>query len=310
MPAFMPAPLLFCTENYRYLYDEVADLMPSVEKGAVERRVFPDGERYQCLLSGVEGRDVMLIGGTISDVDTLELYDLAYAIAKYGAKSLRIVIPFFGYSTMERAVRQGEVVTAKTRARLLSAIPNTGTLVKYYLIDLHTEGIPHYFEGNVTALHVYAKPVIIEAARQYGGAHFVLACTDAGRAKWVESLANDMGVEAAFVFKKRLSGEQTAITGVNADVEGKTVIIYDDMIRTGGSLIKAAQAYKEAGARRIIAITTHGIFVGQCVERIQQSGLFEKIIATNTHPNALKYAGHPLVEIRSVAALIARHLSI
>ncbi|NIK74840.1 ribose-phosphate pyrophosphokinase [Thermonema lapsum] len=306
----MSAPLLFCTENYTYLYEEVAALMNSVEKGSVERRLFPDGERYQCLLSDVEGRDVMLIGGTISDVDTLELYDLAYAIAKYGAKSLRIVVPFFGYSTMERAVRKGEVVTAKTRARLLSAIPNTGTLVKYYLLDLHTEGIPHYFEGSVTAIHIYAKPVIIEAARHFGGEQFVLACTDAGRAKWVESLANDMGVEAAFVFKKRLGADQTAITGVNADVEGKTVIIYDDMIRTGGSLVKAAQAYKNAGARRIIAITTHGLFVGECMKRLEASRLFEKVIATNTHPNALRYAQHPLVEIRSVAALIARHLSV
>ncbi|MFN3491513.1 MAG: ribose-phosphate pyrophosphokinase, partial [Anaerolineales bacterium] len=91
----------------------------------------------------------------------------------------------FAYATMERAVRPGEVVTAKTRAALLSAIPPACSGNRIVLLDLHSEGIPHYFEGELTAIHVYGKPIIRALARRLGGDDFVLACTDAGRAKWV-----------------------------------------------------------------------------------------------------------------------------
>src|SRR4030095_10600193 len=126
---------------------------------------------------------------------------------------------------MDGAVKNGEVVKAKTRAILFSSIPETSLGNKIMLMDLHSEGLPHYFEGALRAMHVYCKPIIIEAARELGGDDFVLASTDAGRAKWVESLANDLGVNAAFVFKRRTSGEETHITSLSADVKNKNVVI-------------------------------------------------------------------------------------
>jgi len=123
----------------------------------------------------------------------------------------------------------------------------------------------------------------------------------------VESLANDMDVPAAFVFKRRLSGDKTEITGVSADVEGKTVVIYDDMIRTGGSLIQAAKAYQSAGAKALYAITTHGLFNQNALERLQGAGVFQKIISTNTHPNAHQLQSD-FLEVRSVAALLVAKL--
>lgn len=276
--------LLFNTQKYQYLADKIV-AMQGIEAGKVYVEYFPDGERYQRILTDVVGRDVVLLGGTISDNDTLEFYDLACAIEKHGANSLTMIVPYFGYSTMERAVHKGDVVTAKTRARLLSSIPSTGAGNHIFLLDLHTEGLPHYFEGNIQPTHFYAKELVIEACREFGGTDFTLACTDAGRAKWVESLANDMGVQPAFVFKKRLSGDSTSITGINADVAGKTVVIYDDMIRTGGSLMKAAQAYHQAGAKEVFAVTTHGLFTNNALEKIKSSGLFRKIATTDSHYN-------------------------
>lgn len=293
--------LLFHTQKYQYLAEKIL-AMGGIEAGQTEVKYFPDGERYQRILTEVTGRDVVLLGGTISDTDTLEYFDLACAIEKQGASSLMMVIPYFGYSTMERAVKRGEVVTAKTRARLLSAIPNTGKGNHVFLLDLHTEGLPHYFEGDIQPTHVYAKDLIIEACREFGGDDFTLACTDAGRAKWVESLANDMGVQPAFVFKKRLSGESTSITGINADVAGKVVVIYDDMIRTGGSLIKAAEAYQEAGASSIYAVTTHGIFPNNAIEKIKNSGLFQKLAVTDSHYNVSVLEDDFLV-VKSVARI-------
>ena len=108
-----------------------------------------------------------------------------------------------------------DFVTAKTRARLLSSIPVAAAGNRVVLMDLHADGITHYFEGAIRPVHVYAKPVVIELLG-LGGQDFVLACTDAGRAKWVESLANEIGVPASFVLKRRLSGSQTEVTAVSA----------------------------------------------------------------------------------------------
>lgn len=299
--------IIFSTQNYTYLKDKLLALNNDYENGQTEVRFFPDGERYQRILSDVNGKDVVIVGGTISDSDTLELFDMACAIEKYGGKTLTLVIPYFGYSTMERAVKPGEVVTGKSRARLLSAIPITGRGNQVLLFDLHTSGLQHYFEGNIRPVHVYCKDLVIEAARELGGEDFILACTDTGRAKWVESLANDMGIYAAFVFKRRISAENTQITGINADVKGKNVVIYDDMIRTGGSLINAAQAYKDAGAQQISAITTHGIFPNNAMERLEKSGLFDCVVATDSHPNTVAIQSS-LLQIKSIDSLIVEKL--
>jgi ribose-phosphate pyrophosphokinase len=275
--------------------------------GEVEVKHFPDGERYQRILTDVDGQHAVLVGGTISDSDTLELYDLAYSLVTTGAQSLLLMIPYFGYSTMERSVKKGEVVTAKTRTHLLSKLPNSATGNRIFLLDLHTEGVPYYFESKTRAVHLYAKTIVMEACREIAGDDFVLASTDAGRAKWVESLANDLGVNGAFVFKRRISGEETQITSISADVRGKFVIIYDDMIRTGGSLVNAARAYKEAGAAKIAAVTTHGLFSGNGLERIRQSGLFECVYSTDSHPNAVQLQGD-FLKVKSIAPLLRKQI--
>jgi ribose-phosphate pyrophosphokinase len=294
--------LLFSTKKYAYLRDLLCK-NGDFQTGRVETRIFPDGERYQRLLDNPDARRVVLIGGTISDADTLELYDLGCAIAKLGAYSLTMVIPYYGYSTMERAEKPLEVVTAKTRARLLSAIPPAGMANRVVMIDLHTPGLPHYFEGCIQTRHLYAKPVILEACRDLGGDDFVLACTDAGRAKWVESLANDLGVTAAFILKRRLSGDTVEIAEVQAEVKGKKVVVYDDMIRTGGSLLQAAKAYHEAGASEVSAIATHGVLPEGALDRITSTGLLKRLVTTDTHPRAVKQKGG-LLEVASISRII------
>jgi ribose-phosphate pyrophosphokinase len=298
--------IIFSIPDYRYLQHEILAL-GEFEEGKIEVKLFPDGERYQRILTPVQGRDVVLIGGTISDSDTLEIYDLAYALIKYGARSIQLFFPYFGYSTMERAVKIGEVVTAKSRAVMFSSLPRTSLGNHFIFFDLHSEGIPHYFEGQVLINHVYCKPIVIEAARELAEDGFVMACTDAGRAKWVESLANEMGVNAAFVFKRRISGEKTEVTSISADVEGRDVVIYDDMVRTGGSLINAAKAYKNAGANKIFTITTHGLFTNEALRKIEDSGVISKVVTTNTHPNSYAVKTDFLI-VKSVAELVLEQL--
>lgn len=299
--------LLFSTERYAYLREKLCR-EGNFEEGQVEVRVFPDGERYQRLKTNPDARRVALIGGTVSDSDTLELYDLACALSKLGAYSLTLIVPYFGYSTMERAEKPLEIVTAKTRARLLSAIPPAGMANRIAMVDLHTPGLPHYFEGCVQTCHLSARPVILEACKELGGDNFVLACTDAGRAKWVESLANDLEVGAAFILKRRLDGENVEIAQVQADVRDKNVVIYDDMVRSGGSLIQAAKAYREAGAAEVTAIVTHGVLPGEALQKLADSKALERLVATDTHPQSVTLAGN-FLEIRSVSGLILNYLT-
>jgi ribose-phosphate pyrophosphokinase len=155
-------------------------------------------------------------------------------------------------------------------------------------VDLHSEGLPHYFEGCCVTKHIYAKPVIISAVKEHtAGREFVLASTDAGRAKWVESLANEMHVGASFVLKRR---------------------IYDDMIRTGGSLITAAKAYREAGATSISAFATHGVLPGPSLDRLRDSGFFQHIVCTNSHPRAVELQDD-FLRVRSIADILVAGLS-
>lgn len=301
----MPQKIIFATQHYQYLKDRILSIAGSAwENGELDIRDFPDGEHYHRILSNVSNKEVILLGGTIDDQETLELYDLASGCIQLGAYSLTIIIPFFGYSTMERAVKYGEIVKAKTRAVLFSSLPNTSRGNRIVMIDLHVDGITWYFENDVRPVHLYAKEFVMNTALELAaGKPFVLASTDAGRAKWVESLANDLHVPAAFAFKRRLSGDETAITAISADVKNKTVIIYDDMIRTGGSLIHAAQSYRDAGAGDIFVITTHGIFAGNGFEKIKSSGLIKKVVCTDTHPGAMAIKD-PMLLVKSVDQLI------
>src|SRR5208283_3791189 len=134
-----------------------------VPLAGIERQHFPDGEGYLRfeIADRLELLDkhVVIIGSTESETSIADIYRLGCAAAKHGARSLVLVIPYFGYSTMERAVRPGEVVTAKTIARQLSAIPRAAQGNRVLLMDLHATGIVYYFEGDIVALELYAEPV-------------------------------------------------------------------------------------------------------------------------------------------------------
>ncbi len=301
------AMLLFTTSSYAYLSAEFL-AMGLFEAGEVERKTFPDGERYLRLVTDAWGRDVVLLGGTPNDVDWLEIYDMGHALWRAGARSLSIVMPYCGYATMERATRPGEVVTAFTRARLLASLPECEAGSRLFFFDLHTDGVEFYFgDGHVTR-HLYGAPLVTQAARALmGDAPFVLGSTDAGRAKWVQSLARDLGVEPAFIYKSRdpKSGE-LELTGINADVRGQAVVIYDDMIRTGGSLLQAGRAYQRAGASKVYAITSHLVLPPGAWARLEGSGVFEAVLGSNSHPNSQQL---PASQVFSVAPLMARALT-
>src|SRR5262249_45008458 len=144
------AVLLISTESSLAFARRLAGHL-GVSVANVERQNFPDGEEYLRFAMedrfGLLGQDVVLVAATDNDTSIHEVYRLGCTAVLYGARSLLLVIPYFGYSTMERAVRPGEVVAAKTIARQLSAIPRAAEGTRVLLMDLHSAGIVHYFEG-------------------------------------------------------------------------------------------------------------------------------------------------------------------
>ncbi|APR82191.1 Ribose-phosphate pyrophosphokinase [Minicystis rosea] len=277
------------------------------EVGEIERKSFPDGERYMRLAADSWGRDVVLLGGTPTDMDTLDVYDLGYAISRAGAHSLALVMPYFGYATMERAVRPGEVVTAKTRAHLISTIPACDGGMRVFLFDLHTDGIEFYFDDSHITHHLYGASLITASVRRLmGDRPFVLGATDAGRAKWVQSLARSLGVEPAFVYKSRDSVTgKLEMTGINADVKGREVVVYDDMIRTGSSLLQAGRAYLAAGATAVHAIASHLVLPPGSLDKLRSAGVFQNILGTDSHPGSQQLDDVPNA-VTSVAEMMVK----
>ena len=147
--------------------------------------------------------------------------------------------------------------------------------------------------------HVYGAPIVTKMIRQRMGERtFVLGACDAGRAKWVQSLARDLGVEPAFVYKQRdAKSGGLSVTGVNADVKGREVVIYDDMIRTGSSLVQAAKSYLAVGATKVHAIASHLVLPGDAYETLKASGVFASIMGTNSHPGCQKLPSEDVVSI-------------
>lgn len=304
---------IYSTSSYGYLGSHIADIGTKAGwkfyNGDLVRETFPDGEMYHRFDTKLNGVDVAIVGGTINAEETLELYDMGCAAVKYGARSLNLVIPYFGYSTMDRACKPGEIVKAKTRARLFSSIPLAPNGNRVLMVDLHNEGIPHFFEGGIRPIHVYAKKPVLRLFERLAkvehlkGSGIVIASTDAGRAKWVQSLADELELDASFVFKRRFSGTQTKIVAVSAHVKNRTVIVYDDMIRTGGSLVAAVQAYYDAGAHEVHAVTTHGLFCANGFDKVAKK--VKKLGCTDTHPSWLKFRDHKKLEVTSVAEDLA-----
>ncbi len=297
--------LYFFSRSYEYLCPSQFD---DFDRGEIEYKVFEDGEFYQRIITDVRDREVVIVAGTISDTDTMELYDIAAGCAQYGARSAEIFIPFFGYSTMERAVKYGEIVKAKSRADLLSTIPRTSMGTKFYLLDLHAQGIPYYFSSDINTFHFDAGAIWgnwIENQRQED---LVIGSTDAGRAKWVENLAQMTGAEAAFIYKKRIKDGQVSLSAINANVKGKNVIVYDDMIRTGGSMIQAIKTYQNEGAKSITVISTHALMLKNSLDEILDLGI-EKLVVTNSYPCEADL-NRDRVEILDIAPMVMDEINI
>ena len=281
-------PIILSTDASSYFAQRIAEQLPLSEIVSITRKNFGGGERY--LRFNIHddrmaflGRDVIIVGSTPSDSDFAEVCRIGSAVAKYGARQLIFVVPFFGYSTMERAVKPGEIVTAKVCARQLSQLPHGDLRNCFLMLDLHTAGLEHYFEGDCMRFQLYGESVLIESIEDLRLSDFMFGSADLGRPIWVETFAKRFDTPLAFVRKSR-SFETTQVENVIGEVAGKTVIIYDDMIRSAKTLIHAANAYMENGAAEIYAVASHLALDDEAaIDRLEDS-VIRLVIGTNSHP--------------------------
>ena len=303
--------LIFSTPDYVPLAKRLCEIA-EYKPGNVSFNPFPDGETGLCIADKVQGREVTVLAGMPSAKDTMMLYYLLYGLIRYGAEQLKVVIPYFGCSTMERTNHKGEVPTAKANAVLLSTIGNMRRTT-FLLMHLHTDGIPQYFEGRCSVQHLSCEALLTNMIRDtVNGDKFVIGTADAGGAKAVQRLAKLCNVDVAVVFKERASGSETTIRQTQGDVGGKHVVIVDDMVRTGSSLKQAALSYRAMGAKKVSVVVSHGVFIETdpqaALDRLFDDGAIDHLNCTDTHPRVSQLK-HPKLRIYSTAEEIKSALS-
>ena len=245
--------MIYSTEDSAYFAKLIAGQL-GMEMSKIIRSSFGDGELYHRLdvknSSELFGQTVIFVGSTHTDKAFDELEKIGQTLAEAGTSRRIFVIPFFGYSTMERAVMPGEMVSAKINARRLSNIAGTDRGNVFLLLDLHVSGILHYFEGNCLRYELFSEKILSQAISELKLINFVFGTADLGKTRWCEILADKFKTDLVFIRKSRQFAK-TKILNVIGEVNGKTIIIYDDMTRSGGTLIHAAQAYLKNGAKEV-----------------------------------------------------------
>ena len=262
------------------------------------KKHFSDGEIYHAFPEPLTGMDMILIGATHNDSSHQELLDLIDGCHHGRARSVNVVVPYLGYSTMERA-RQGrhEIPKGITRTRqIFKAKPD---LVAF--IDLHSESVLHAHGGNIHTIHIRSNDLIVRKIQEIGLTDYVLVSPDYGRSKWVAKLAGQLGSPHTAADKDRFAMDRTMVGQVASVVKGKTVIICDDMIRTGGSIIQTARRCREAGAVDTMLFATHLVLAGNARNRFRENGI-NRIIGTDTFPGT---RSDDLLDVYSVAPLVA-----
>ncbi len=292
--------LLVANSASKKLAKKVAKKL-GVSYGKMEYQQFADGEHYHAFPENVAGKQLIIIGATHNADAHMELLDLIQGGRYWNAADVHVVIPYLGYSTMERA-RPGsnEIPKGITRTRqIFQAKPN---YVNF--IDLHSEAVLHAHDGGVRTNHIWSDSLVVKMIRKSGLQNYVLVSPDYGFSKRVARLASKLDCPHTAADKDRYDRDKTIVSQVSSVVKGKTAIVCDDMIRTGGSIIQTAQRCYEAGAVDVAVHATHLVLAGRARERFAASGI-TKVFGSDTFPGR---ESDELLEVYSVAPLVAETL--
>ncbi|WP_460202848.1 ribose-phosphate pyrophosphokinase [Scytonema sp. NUACC21] len=269
------------------------DLGPMIRKG------FADGELYIQIQESIRGCDVYLIQPSCQPVNDhlMELLIMIDACRRASARQVTAVLPYYGYARADRKTAGRESITAKLVANLITEAGANRILA----MDLHSAQIQGYFD--IPLDHVYGSPVLLDYLASKQLHDLVVVSPDVGgvaRARAFAKKLNDAPL--AIIDKRRQAHNVAEVLNVIGDVKGKTAVLVDDMIDTGGTISEGAKLLRQEGARQVYACATHAVFSPPAVERLS-SGLFEEVIVTNTIP-VPESKRFPQLVVLSVANLL------
>ncbi len=276
----MPDMKLFAGNATPELAQKIADRL-YIKLGEASVGRFSDGEISVAINEHVRGSDVFILQSTCAPTNDnlMELIVMVDALRRASAGRITAVMPYFGYARQDRRVRSARVpITAKVVADFLSSVGVDRVLT----VDLHAEQIQGFFDVPVD--NVFGTPVLLEHMRQQNFDNPVVVSPDIGgvvRARAFAKLMDD--TDLAIIDKRRPSANVSQVMHIIGDVKGRDCIIVDDMIDTGGTLCKAAEALKSHGAKRVFAYATHPVFSGNAVQNIKDSDI-DEVIVTDSVP--------------------------
>jgi ribose-phosphate pyrophosphokinase len=276
--------MLFSGRANPGLATRIADKL-DVDLGPVELRTFSNGEVYCRYEESIRGADVFIVQPTCANPElgitaNSALMELMVMIdAAVGASAHRViaVTPWYGYSRQDKKSAPREPVTARLVARMLESAGVDRVLT----MDLHSGQIQGFFQKPCD--HMTALFILTQYFHDLGLDDLVVVAPDVGRVKLAEKFRDKIGADLALLTKERPAQQVAEIGHIIGDVEGRTAVLVDDMIDTGGTLKAAAQAVQDAGAKRIFVAATHPVLSGNAFENLASSG-FEEIVVTDTIP--------------------------
>lgn len=239
---------------------------------------YPDGQTFVELNDLPVNEDAVVVGGTLGPVEFEAFRLLLHTVKRQNVRQVIAVIPYFGAGRQDRAKADGQDVFAKLQAEEISARRPDWVL----LMDLHNGGILNFFDDGVRARELYAESVFITQMRALELVNFVCVSPDAGRFNWAQSYAKKLGVEAASLDKRREGPGKSSVFHVVGDVCGKDVILIDDIIDSGGTVISGAEALKAAGAKDIHLFATHLVLSGDSAKKFYTPKNFRTLHGTDT----------------------------
>lgn len=269
-----------------------------LENGHMLSKKFANGETYVQFQENVRAKDVFLLQTAVDPINDnlMELLIMIDAAKRSSAGRITAVIPNYFYARQDRKVASREPITAKLVADLLTAAGVDRVLT----LDLHSDQLQGFF--NIPLDNMPARTIMIRKAKEISE-NFVIVAPDAGAAKMSTKLSTKMGCGLAIINKIRCEHNKCEAQNIIGDsVKEKDALLFDDMIDTGGTLMKAAEMLKENGASKVFAFATHGIFSGDSVEKIDSSHL-DKVFVTDSIP--LKKESNK-IEVISVAQYLAK----
>ncbi len=284
--------------NLELAKDICRDLKVKLQDALVGR--FSEGEIRVKINENVRGKDVFIVQPTCppSNDNLMELLIMIDALRRASAKRITAVIPYFGYARQDRKDQPRVPITAKLVANLLTTSGSDRILT----MDLHAGQIQGFFDIPVD--HLFSVGVFVDYFSKMNIKDLVAVSPDVGSIKMARAYAKRVSAGLAIIDKRRVSPEKAEAMHIMGEVEGKNVIIIDDMIATGSSLIEAVEALKKAKAKTIYAAITHGILSGPAIERIDQCKGLEKLLISDSVPLSADKQ-HEKIQVLSVANLLA-----